>query len=124
MDFNDWESVKATVMSLIIDSDHTVARSAILMPCTEGQMGGSVFIDTNFDGQNNDDSGDIDLSDIEVANGEYSFTDPSIVNEEDYRIEFNGIPDGYSVTVQGTSGGTESQFVSSISCSVDLDCPR
>jgi len=109
-------------------------------PCTSGSMGGSVFVDANADGQNNDGTPSTDLSGIEVfifgcdedgtsvlietvvtdANGDYSFTDPSIVDGEDYRIEFDNLPEGFSSSSTGVDNGTEVQYVDMVNCDISL----
>ena len=54
------------------------------------------------------------------SNGDYQFTDPSIINGNPYRIEFSNIPDRFQSSIEGVDNGTETQFVDAISCDVDF----
>jgi uncharacterized repeat protein (TIGR01451 family) len=109
-------------------------------PCTTGSMGGSVFVDADADGQNNDGTSSVDLSGVEVlifgcgeggssvlvesvltdSDGNYSFSDPSITDGEDYRIEFTNLPSGLQLSVQGADNDGETVFTSTMSCDIDL----
>ena len=86
-----------------------------LVPCVNGQMGGKVFNDVNGNGADDTEAGmeglvvqifgcAADGSSVLIetvitdANGDYQFTDPSIINGNPYRIEFSNIPETVSYT--------------------------
>ncbi|NNE27106.1 MAG: DUF11 domain-containing protein, partial [Saprospiraceae bacterium] len=133
------ESNYEKVSSLKIIDDNEFATP--LLPCASGGLGGTVFIDFNFNGE---DDGTLEngLDNIEVrlyksngtgsaslletqmtdVNGEYSFTDPGVTfgSGESYRIEFGDIPDPYVLSTFGSSAYTTTQFANAASCDINL----
>ena len=124
----------------IEDNYTTGARTQtapLAMPCLNGQMGGKVFNDVNGNGADDTEAGmeglvvqifgcAADGSSVLIetvmtdSNGDYQFTDPSIINGNPYRIEFSNIPDRFQSSIEGVDNGTETQFVDAISCDVDF----
>ena len=120
-------------------SDNNLALP--LPPCVNGNLGGTVFIDFNFNGDDDGD-GENGIANIEVrlykstdgaegvlletqmtdSNGEYSFTDPGVTfgSGENYRIEFGDIPDPYRLSTFGSNSYTTIQFANAASCSINL----
>ena len=111
------------------------SKSLLIIPCTTGQMGGKIFIDLNANGIDDSEAGAANVSvsiyscaegsnnPIETvtsdSNGDYYFTDPSIIDGISYRIEFSELPDGFTSSIEGTDNGTGIQFVEMLSCQVD-----
>ena len=103
-------------------------------PCESGELGGTVFNDLNANGSGETgpqgvrvqifgctDNGDSELIETVYtdANGDYHFTNPTITDGEEYRIEFSNLPEGLTSSVAGVDNGTETQYIDAISCEVD-----
>ena len=108
-------------------------------PCEEGELGGTVFNDTNANGVDDsslengfqgikvqlfkcDENGKNTLVETVYTdgNGDYHFTDPSIAFDGAvYQIIFSSLPDGYISSGIGSDNGTDVQYVSALSCTND-----
>lgn len=108
-------------------------------PCEEGELGGSVFNDTNANGEDDgklengfqgikaqlfkcDENGKNELIETVYTdgNGDYHFTDPSIDFEDCvYQIVFSNLPDGYISSSAGPDNGTDVQIASELGCDYD-----
>ncbi len=119
--------------------DYPNEEKLLLAPCTNGNLGGTVFNDFNGNGTNDTEPGvegiavdiyGIDGNGAEVhiesvstdINGEYVFTDPSItfLSNEAYRIEFSGWPEYYSPSLKGSSNNGSTIIVTTLSCNNDF----
>ena len=95
------------------------------------EISGNVFLDSNFNGANNSDSGvqnitvnAYDATGTSVAtantdsNGDYTLT--GLTDGTEYRIEFTNLPSGYFSAPTGTDNNGSVVFVSSPESSVDF----
>ena len=104
-------------------------------PCTEG-LGGRVFGDVDADGRNEEgetgpggvkvqvfgcnDLGESNLIETTFTdlNGDYYFSDPTIVSGNLYRIEFTELPEGYVPSLAGADNLTNTRLVDEVSCNI------
>jgi len=100
-------------------------------PIVPNEISGNVFLDANFNGANNSDSGvqnitvnAYDATGTSVAtantdsNGDYTLT--GLTDGTEYRIEFTNLPSGYFSAPTGTDNNGSVVFVSSPESSVDF----
>jgi len=102
-------------------------------PCSNGEIGGTVFYDNNIDGmfQSDIETGSLGVL-VELygcdSNGsskllETTYTDPNgdyhfetFYSGEDFKIIFPEVPDGYAHSSSGVDNGTDVIFISANGC--------